>query len=328
MGRPTLPTAERLRNHYWAQNLLFLAQEAVSQGRTPPKPYKAKAYRANVLWLERFMRANADGNPLPSAERPQALAKVFRRGADPTKCYQRTPAADEKLRQGKSKLNQPELLRRRGPEKGVPYSRESINLVELGERLLPGSRDAFDADFWALLGDKPRDLADTHAAVEDHLDRLGLFRPIYADILRIGELRLASPWPQQSHFERYAYGLSRLTDASTPFDIHIFSLLANLLHESYLMGNPELHTAHLLAFKAYFTRFMARPLSMNFRHFFRMNVQRRVVQEDRWPAYSPIAHYPVTTSQPLLMNAEWVDLTRDQQEQFGSTQWFDMPLPH
>lgn len=328
MGRPTLPAAERLRNHYWAQNLLFLAQEAMNQGRTPPKPYKAKAYRANVLWLERFMRADADGNPLPSAERPQALSKVFRRGADPTKCYQRTSTAEDGSPPARGKPDHPEAFRSRGPEKGVPYGREPIDLVELGERLLPGSRDAFGADVWSLLGDKPRNLADTHMAVEDHLDRLGLLRPMYADILRIGELRLASSWPQRNHFERYAYGLSRLTDASTPFDMHVFSLLANLLHESYLMGNPELHTAHLHAFKAYFTRFMARPLSMNFRYFFRMSVQRRIVQEDRWPTYSPIAHYPVTTSQPLLMNTEWVDLARDHQEQLGSTQWFDMALPY
>jgi hypothetical protein len=101
-------------------------------------------------------------------------------------------------------------------------------------------------------------------------------------------------------------------DSKPTFDIHLFSLLANLVHEAYLMGNPELHAANLKAFVLYYRQFIAIPMADHLRRPIQTLLQQRLINQDWWPTSYPGTYYPVSTSQRLMPASDWDRLKPDQ----------------
>lgn len=323
LGRPSLRPIDRARHRLWAINLLAMAKTAEAEGRVPPAPLRAKAFRANPLWLERAMRADSMGYLLPSAYRPQSFVGILRNGADPTQCYERVEPHLIERRDSSTESHQ--TPSRRGPMKGRLYDRATFNLVDLGEILLPGSRKVMDADLWSLLQETPRSLYDTHIAVEKLLRQLDLVRVPHAQIKAIESNRLkklrepmvAGGYPTQ---------LKQLHDNHPTFDIDVLSLFANLVHEAYLMGNRELHELHLLAFVSHYKKLASLNIDHQVVNSLSFDIQRKIINQDWWHAGYLRTFPPIDTLQLLLGKRDWDALKRERTNLAQTTGWLRVHL--
>lgn len=302
-------------------NLLAMARTAESEGRAPPAPLRAKAFRAKPLWLERAMRADSDGRLLPSAERPQSFAGVLHYGADPTRCYERiTP----RLAQQRSR-DLGDRPTHRGPMKGQSYNRATFNLADLGESLLPGSRRMFDADIWNLLQDAPRPLYETHLAVKNLLLNFGLVRIHHAQVKLIGGKRLKKilgPPPPMN----YADQLGSLVEKHTTFDIDLLSLLANLVHEAYLMKNRELHAMHLHALASHYSKLNLLEFNYDTCNGLGYEIQYKIIDQDWWRAGYRHRFPPIDPSQLLLTKSDFERFRKELPDLAGMRAWETIQL--
>lgn len=324
LGRPPLRPIDRVRHRLWAANLLAMAKAAEKERRAPPAPLQAKLFRANPFWLERAMRADNNGKPMPSGERPQAFTGVLLFGADPTQCYERvTPRAFK----GQGRTSDSSLTpARRGPAKGQPYNRVAINLVDRGEALLPGSRRFFEADIWNLLQEMPRTLYDTHLAVQKLLQQLGRVRIHHAQVKAVGDQRLAQLRGSLPPVD-YRSQLKQLEDDYPAFDIDVFSLLANLVHESYLMGNRELHEIHLNALGTHYGKLAALNIDDHVSDDLNSEIQRKIIDQDWWHAGYRHSFPPIDTSQLLLAKDDWDTLKHERPDLARTMGWLRITLP-
>ena len=269
------------------------------------------------------MRADSKGNLLPSADRPQSFVGVFRNGADPTRCYERVKP--RLIHRHDHPTDLPQAHPRRGPIKGQPYDRATFNLVELGEALLPGSRRMMDADLWSLLQDTPRSLYDTHVAVEKLLQKFGLVRVPHAQVKAIESIhlkKLRGPLTSDS----YANQLKQLLNDRQTFDIDVLSLLANLVHESYLIGNRELHELHLMAFVSHYKKLAGLNIDQRVIDTLSFDIQRKIIDQDWWHAGYQRKFPPIDSSQLLLIKRDWDALRSERYDIAHTTGWLRVQL--
>ena len=264
------------------------------------------------------MRADSMGYLLPSADRPQSFVGVLRNGADPTRCYERVKP--RLIQRQDRPTDSPQARSQRGPMKGQLYDRATFNLVDRGEILLPGSRRMMDADLWNLLKDTPRTLYDTHVAVEKLLLQLGLVRVPHAQVKAIGGNRLKKlrgPLTRDS----YPSQLRQLLNSHPTFNIDVLSLLANLVHEAYLMGNRELHELHLIAFVSHYKKLAALNIDHHVTDDLHFHIQRKIVDQDWWHAGYLRKFPPIDTSQLLLEKHDWDALKRERADLAQTMGW-------
>lgn len=209
--------------------------------------------------------------------------------------------------------------------KGQLYDRATFNLVERGEVLLPGSRRVIDADLWDLLRDTPRTLYDTHVAVEKLLLQLGLVRVTHAQIKAIGSNRLKKLRAPLTSND-YPGQLKQLLNDHPTFDIDFLSLLANLVHEAYLMGNRELHELHLMAFVSHYKKLAALNIDRRVINDLSFDIQRKIIDQDWWHAGYRRKFSPIDSSQLLLAKRDWNALKRAHTDLGQTTGWLQVRL--
>lgn len=106
----------------------------------------------------------------------------------------------------------------------------------------------------------------------------------------------------------------------------MLSLLANLVHEAYLMGNRELHEMHLTAFVSHYRKLASLNIDPNICRDLSFDIQRKIIDQDWWSAGYRRWFPPIDASQLLMTKGDWANLRAELPELVRTEGWLRIRL--
>jgi hypothetical protein len=314
MARPQETRLDRLRRRLWAHALRADVERNRGQ---------------QVSWalLGRLLvEASTEAGPLvPKGWRFQGIQGVAHRGDDPHRVVMRIPADQTTIRvpssvslvrRRKSGRKAPDELElsnesgrgesARSDDEKITYVELPLDLVELGEKVCPGSSFWDYAPLWTIARNTLPRLEDLRVMITRLMSLLDVAAPSteeYRPYLQAAKYQELASLPTGVRIERYRESLKLISQNPGACSI---SLLAILVAESFIANNEDLFELHRTAFAESVGHLFADPTLAEFNSEFDELVTLPIARAT-WEL--PVTWHVSSLCAPVIRMDEWRRIT-------------------
>lgn len=291
MARFADPLLDRLRNKVWSRALRV---QALELGRPDA-----------ASWSRLARSLMATVSPEAAIGRVQGLMGVVRHGNDPRRAVRRIDV-EELPYELPSSVNVSQRVAGSRHLQDDPsaksYLEIEVDLVEAGEKLVPGSAAWMTAPFWWLADQELPALEDVRRLITVLKQDLGLVTARTPAANRIGTTAQSPILTQRALALRYEESLQLITKNPSA---SAMSLMAALLIESFLDDQDLLHDMHLAAFRQMVEALLSPSLFGDIRGQFEEMVTSRFLMRP----WQPPTEHRSSLYAPFLTEAQWHERT-------------------
>lgn len=291
MARFADPLLDRLRNKVWSRALRI---GAIELGRPDA-----------VSWLGLSRSLMATVSPEAASGRVQGLMGVVHDGNDPRRVLRRIDVEELPYELPSSASVSRRVAGSRRLQDDPPaksYHKIEVDLVEAGEKLVPGSADWMTAPFWWLAGQELPALEDVRGLITVLKQDLGLVTARTPVANRTGTTAGPAILTQHALALRYEESLQLIAKSPSASAI---SLMGALLIETFLNDQDLLHDMHLAAFRQMVEALLSHSLFGDIREEFEDMVTSRFLMRP----WQPPTEHRSSLYAPFLTEAQWRERT-------------------